>query len=75
MNQAEAVALRWVSRHLHILECRWCGGAWITAKTTTTIFHRCHRPPPSPLWSPPTDEEDRQTWARRLLGAPDTEEE
>lgn len=58
MNQSEQVALAWVARHLHVLECNRCDGRWITAQSARIIFHRCA---------------DRQRGRRRRVGLPEIE--
>lgn len=37
----EAVALRWVSARLRTHVCGQCGGTWVTAASTSVLFHRC----------------------------------
>ena len=66
----EATALRWVSTHLHVLECDRCAGRWIAGRSTAAVFHRCQPRSPAPDWRTPRQrtEQERMSWARRLLG-------
>lgn len=70
MTNDEQLALAWVSRHTHLLECDRCGGRWVAGRSMVSVFHRCERSTPSHDWRTPhqRSEEERISWARRLLG-------
>jgi hypothetical protein len=72
VTDSEAVALRWVANHLHVLSCERCGGRWITGRSQRIIFHECERP--EQTWSvfkgaEERNEEERRRWALAALGA------
>lgn len=67
MTPAEQIALRWIEQRLRVHACRDCRGTWITASTTTALFHRCVTPYTTTT-SFVTREERSAAWARRVLG-------
>ncbi len=68
MTENEHLALAWAGKFLRGHHCDVCAKQWITGTSTGVLFHQCRATRPTIFSPPPSRDEDRQSWARTLLG-------